>query len=167
MHAGCHGRDPTGAGTNPQVSVRLRDAVTDCDMLASLQMAFVDLTKQLAKEALLSAASKEPAPPAQPTAENVGSIILGQLGAMQKALKDDEELVVWFENGIEKIRVMDVIMPSWRLAVLSGLDADRNLTRVISPVESLQLVTKVMKLQAGAKATRVGLVMPKPKDSNG
>jgi hypothetical protein len=130
-------------------------------------MAFVDLTKQLAKEALLSAASKEPAPAQTPAAENVGSIILGQLGAMQKALKEDEELVVWFENGIEKIRVIDVIMPSWRLAVLSGLDADRNLTRVISPVESLQLVTKVMKLQAGAKATRVGLVMPKSKDSNG
>jgi len=131
-------------------------------------MAFVDLTKQLAKEALLSAAAKEPAPaPAQPPAENVGSIILGQLGAMQKALKDDEELVVWFENGSEKVRVMDVIMPSWRLAVLSGLDADRNLTRVISPVETLQLVTKVMKLAAGAKATRVGLVMPKSKDSSG
>jgi hypothetical protein len=129
-------------------------------------MAFVELTKQLAKEALLSAAAKEPAPPAQPQAENVGSIILGQLGAMQKALKEDEELVVWFENGVEKIRVIDVIMPSWRLAVLSGLDADRNLTRVISPVESLQLVTKVMKLQAGAKATRVGLVMPKSKDSS-
>jgi len=136
-------------------------------MLASLQMAFVDLTKQLAKEALLSAAAKEPAPTQPPPAENVGSIILGQLGAMQKALKEDEELVVWFENGVEKIRVIDVIMPSWRLAVLSGLDAERNLTRVISPVESMQLVTKVMKLQPGAKATRVGLVMPKSKDSNG
>ena len=130
-------------------------------------MAFVDLTKQLAKEALLSAAAKEPAPTQPPPAENVGSIILGQLGAMQKALKEDEELVVWFENGVEKIRVIDVIMPSWRLAVLSGLDAERNLTRVISPVESMQLVTKVMKLQPGAKATRVGLVMPKSKDSNG
>lgn len=129
-------------------------------------MALVDLTKQLAKEALLSAASKEPAP-AQPQPDNIGSIILGQLSAMQKALKEDEELVVWFENGVEKIRVIDVIMPSWRLAVLSGLDADRHLTRVISPVDALQLVTKVMKLQPGAKAARVGLVMPKPKDSNG
>ena len=61
---------------------------------------------------------------------------------------------------------MDVIMPSWRLAVLSGLDADRNLTRVISADESLQLVAKVMKLPPGAKATRVGLVTPKPKDSS-
>jgi hypothetical protein len=129
-------------------------------------MALVDLTKQLAKEALLSA-TRDPAPP--DTAGSVGSIgplIVGQLGAMQKALKEDEELVVWFQNGSERIRVIEVIMPSWRLAVLSGLDADRNLTRVISPVESLQLVAKVMKLQSGAKPTRVGLVTPKPKDSS-
>jgi hypothetical protein len=130
-------------------------------------MALVDLTKQLAKEAFLSAATKEPAPAQPAQTDNIGSIILGQISAMQKALKEDEELAVWFENGVEKIRVMDVIMPSWRLAVLCGLDADRNLTRVISPVESLQLVTKVMKLQAGVKATRVGLVMPKSKDSTG
>src|SRR5438445_13410248 len=127
-------------------------------------MAFVDLTKQLAKEALLSAA-KEPTP-APPQADNIGSIILGRIGAMQRALKEDQELVVWFENGTEKIRVIEVIMPSWHLAVLSGLDADRPRTRVLSPVESLQLVTKVMKLQPGAKPTRVGLVTPKPKDSS-
>jgi hypothetical protein len=130
-------------------------------------MALVDLTKQLAKEALLSVA-KDPAP-ALPQADSVvsiGSLIAGQIGAMQKALKEDEELVVWFQSGVEKIRVIEVIMPSWRLAVLSGLDADRNLTRVISPVESLQLVAKVMKLQPGVKPTRVGLVTPKPKDSS-
>jgi hypothetical protein len=127
-------------------------------------MALVDLTKQLAKEALLSA-TRDPAP-APATPDNIGSIIAGQIAAMQKALKEDEDLVVWFQNGAEKIRVIEVIMPSWRLAVLSGLDADRNLTRVISSVESLQLVVKVMKLQSGVKPTRVGLVTPKPKDSS-
>jgi hypothetical protein len=124
-------------------------------------MALVDLTKQLAREALLSA-TRDPAPaPAQADSVSVGSLIIGQIGAMQKALREDEELVVWFQNGAERIRVIEVIMPSWRLAVLSGLDADRNLTRVISPVDSLQLVAKVMKLQSGAKPTRVGLVTPK------
>lgn len=128
-------------------------------------MALVDLTKQLAKEALLSA-TRDPAP-APPQAESsVGSLMIGQIAAMQKALKEDEELVVWFQNGADRIRVIEVIMPSWRLAVLSGLDADRNLTRVISPVESLQLVAKVMKLQPGVKSTRVGLVTPKLKDSS-
>ena len=46
-------------------------------------------------------------------------------------------------------------------------DAERHLTRVISPVDALQLVAKVMKVQPGAKPHRVGLVMPKAKDSNG
>ena len=133
-------------------------------------MALVDLTKQLAKEAFLSA-TREPVPapaPAPPQADSVsiGSLIAGQIAAMQKALKEDEELVVWFQNGGERIRVIEFIMPSWRLAILSGLDADRNLTRVISGVESLQLVTKVMKLQPGVKPTRVGLVTPRSKDSS-
>jgi hypothetical protein len=128
-------------------------------------MALVDLTKQLAKEALLSA-TRDPAPAPPPAESSVGSLILGQIAAMQKALKEDEELVVWFQNGADRIRVIEVIMPSWRLAILSGLDAERNLTRVISPVESLQLVAKVMKPQPGVKPTRVGLVTPRSKDSS-
>jgi hypothetical protein len=128
-------------------------------------MALVDLTKQLAKEALLSA-TRDPAPAPAQAESPIGSLIVSQIAAMQKVLKDDEELVVWFQNGAERIRVIEVILPSWRVAVLSGLDADRNLTRVISPVESLQLIAKVMKLQSGARSTRVGLVTPRSKDSS-
>ena len=127
-------------------------------------MALIDLTKQLAQQAILSASDPTPAP--VPPPDNIGSMILGQIQAMQKALKEDEELVVWFENGTEKIRVLEIFMPSWRLAVLSGHDADRNRTRVISPVDTLQLVLKVMKVPPGAKPARVGLVTPKPKDSS-
>jgi hypothetical protein len=131
-------------------------------------MAFVDLTKQLAKEAFLSATQDPPAAPAAPAqADNAGTIIFGQIHGMQKALKDDEELVVWFANSVEKLRVMEIFLPSPRVAVLSGHDAERNLTRVISPVDALQLVAKVMKVPSGAKPVRVGLIMPKPKDSSG
>jgi hypothetical protein len=121
-------------------------------------MALVDLTKQLAQQAILSATEKsdKPAPP-----EHVGSILLGQIHAMQKALKEDEELAVWFENGTEKIRVMEIYFPSWKLAVLSGHDAERTLTRIMSPVESVQLIAKVIKVAAGTKPARVGLVAPK------
>ena len=137
-------------------------------MLASQQMAFVDLTKQLAKEAFLSATKDPPAAaPAPAPGDNVGAIIFGQIHGLQKALKDDEELVVWFAGVGEKLRVMEIFLPSPKLAVLSGHDAQHNLTRVISPVDALQLVAKVMKVQPGAKAARVGLVMPKAKDSNG
>jgi hypothetical protein len=131
-------------------------------------MALVDLTKQLAKEALLSAAQDpKPAAPAAPAPDNVGAIVMGQIHSMQKALKDDEELVVWFSNALETLRVMEIFLPSPKLAVLSGHDAEHNLTRVISPVDALQLVAKVKKVPAGSKAVRVGLVMPKAKDSNG
>ena len=137
-------------------------------VLASHQMALVDLTKQLAKEALLSATQDpKPAAPAPPAADNVGAIVMGQIHSMQKALKEDEELVVWFANAVETLRVMEIFLPSPKLAVLSGHDADHNLTRVIAPVETLQLVAKVKKVAAGSKPVRVGLVMPKAKDSNG
>ena len=137
-------------------------------VLASHQMALVDLTKQLATEAFLSATRDPPAPAAAPPqADNTGAIIFGQIHGLQKALKEDEELVVWFANAGEKLRVMEIFLPSPKLAVLSGHDAERNLTRVISPVDALQLVAKVMKVPPGAKPSRVGLVMPKAKDSNG
>jgi hypothetical protein len=133
-------------------------------------MALGELTKQIAQQALLSATAKDPAPASQQQsqspAENASAIILGQINAMQKALKEDEELVVLFQSGAEKIRVMEVFLPSRQVAVLSGTDPERNLTRVISPVDSLQLVCKVMKVQPGAKPARVNLVVPKPKDSN-
>ena len=75
---------------------------------------------------------------------------MGQIHSMQKALKEDEELVVWFTNASETLRVMEIFLPSPKLAVLSGHDADHNLTRVISPVDALQLVAKVMKVAAGS-----------------
>ena len=131
-------------------------------------MAFVDLTKQLAKEAFLSATKDPPAPAAPSQAARIPALSSSaRFTAMQKALKDDEELVVWFANAGEKLRVMEIFLPSPKVAVLSGHDAERNLTRVISPVDALQLVVKVMKVAAGAKPVRVGLVMPKAKDSNG
>jgi len=122
-------------------------------------MALVDLTKQLAQQAILSATEKKEEKPAPP--ENVGSILLAQIHAMQKALKEDEELAIWFASGTEKIRVMEIYFPSWKLAVLSGLDAERTLSRVVMPVEAVQLIAKVVKVSPGAKPARVGLVAPK------
>jgi hypothetical protein len=133
-------------------------------------MALGEFTKQIAQQALLSATAKEPAPPpatAQPQGENLAAVLLGQVNAMQKALKDDEELVVTFHNGAERIRVMEIFTPARQMAVLSGVDAERNTARVISAIDSLQLVCKVSKVAAGAKPVRVALVTPKPKDSNG
>jgi hypothetical protein len=99
--------------------------------------------------------------PAAASGDNVGAVLLGQVQAMQKALKEDEELLVLLHNGLETIRVMEIYVPSWSVAVLSGIDSDRNLTRVIAPVESLQLICKVMKAPAGAKPVKVAVIAPK------
>ncbi|HEY1342903.1 MAG TPA: hypothetical protein VGF59_35615 [Bryobacteraceae bacterium] len=132
-------------------------------------MALVDLTKQIAKEALLSAA-REPAPaaaaPATAPADSIGSVIIGQIVAMQRSLKEDEELSVFFESPAGRIRVTEIIVPSPQVAVLTGTDHDRNLTRVVSPFAVLQLTCKTVKVQAGAKASRIAILTPKPKDSS-
>jgi len=124
-------------------------------------MAFADLTKQLAQQAIQSA-MQDPAP-AAPSPDNPGAVMLNQIGAMQKALKDDEELVIHLQNGEDKIRVMEIFLPSPQVAVLTGIDANRVITRVVSAVAALQLLVRTGKSQAGAKAVRVNLVMPKGK----
>jgi len=124
-------------------------------------MALVDLTKQLAQQALLSATQEPSAAPV----DNPGAVILGQLGAMQKPLKEDEELIVQLQSGGEKIRVMEIYLPSPQVAVLSGVDANRAPVRVVSAVEALQLVVRAVKVQPGGKAIRLNLVMPKSKSA--
>jgi len=101
----------------------------------------------------------KPAPPA--ANEQLGAVLVGQVQAMQKALKEDEELVVLFNSGTEVVRVLEFFVPNWNLFVLSGIDTERNVTRALAPAAALQLVCKVMK--AEGKPARVGFVVPKPK----
>jgi hypothetical protein len=142
-------------------------------------MAFGDITKQVVQQALKAPVkdvldSLRPSDAAQVseaakgsraaagTGDNVCAVILAQIQAMQKALKDDEELLVLLHNGLETMRVMEIYVPSWSVAVLTGIDSERNLTRVISPAEHLELICKVMKVQPGGKAVKVALIAPKP-----
>jgi hypothetical protein len=128
-------------------------------------MALADLTKQIAQQALLSATAPSKEPPAA-SADAIGGVILGQIAAMQKQLKDDEELVITFQQGAERIRVMEIFLASPSVAVLIGPDVHRSLTRVVAAVSSLQLVCKTTKTAPGAKPARVGLITAKPKDSS-
>ena len=127
-------------------------------------MALGEFTKQIAQQALLSATASPKEAPSAP-ADSTASAILAQIAAMQKQLKDDEELVVTFHQGAERIRVLEIYLPSPQIVVLTGPDANRTLTRVISAPAALQLICKPAKTAPGAKAIRVALV--KPKDSNG
>ena len=125
-------------------------------------MAFGEITKQLAQQALGDALrTPEAAAPAKTPAENAGSIILAQIQAMQKALRPEEELVIQLNAGNETIRILEIFAPSWQVIVLSGIDSDRNVTRVISHADNLQLICKVMKSRTPEKPIRVGITTPK------
>lgn len=136
------------------------------------------MTKQLAQQAIgnhvqdvvdslrpadaaSTAESLAGAKPAVPAGDNIGAIVIAQVQAMQKSLKDDQELIVLYATGLETVRVLEIYAPSWRVVVLTGIDAGKVITRVICPVESLQLVCKPMPVQAGAKPARLRFVTPK------
>ena len=134
-------------------------------------MGFSNLTKKFAQAAIedqvkdvLDAMRPEPAAPAKPAAppapETVGAAILKQVQAMQTALKENEELLVLFHNGLETLRVMDFFVPSPQVIVLAGLDAEKNIMRVIAPADSLQLTCKVMKTQPPATPARIRFLTP-------
>lgn len=140
-------------------------------------MALVGLTKQIAHQAVLDALrpsdtakvseSLKDTRASAPAGESLGATILGQIQAMQKAAKEEEELVVLLHNGLETMRVLEIYVPAWNAAVLTGIDAERNLTRVIVPMEHLQLICKVMKVQSGAKAVKLNVIAPKPPAAGG
>lgn len=125
-------------------------------------MGFGSLTKQLATDAIADVLSPEkPDKAATPAAESLGAAIVKQVQAMQASLKEGEELMVLFHNGIEALRVLDFFQPSTQLVVMTGLDDTRNVTRIILPGDKLQLTCKVMKVQSGAAPVRVRFIATK------
>ncbi|MGO4882614.1 MAG: hypothetical protein ACLP59_17625 [Bryobacteraceae bacterium] len=121
-------------------------------------MALGDLTKQIASQAIRNAVNPPAAPPRP---ENPGTAMLAQLQAMQKALKEDEELMVSFDAGGETVRVLEFFFPTWQVAVLTGMDKDKSMTRVVAAVESLQLVCKVAKTVPPALPARLKFITPR------
>ena len=140
-------------------------------------MALTDLTKQFAKQALGESAKNVinalrpsevpkvdvPAPAAHESGETAGATILAELKAMQNALKDDAELIVLVHTGFETLRVLEFYVPSPQVAVLIGIDTDKNVTRFISRIDSLQLTCKVMATQAGSAPARIKFIARTPK----
>jgi hypothetical protein len=104
---------------------------------------------------------EKPAPSAP--GETLGTAILGQVQAMQRACKEDQELVVLCNAGLETLRVLEFYAPSAQMLVMTGIDTERNVTRVISPVDAVQLVCKVMSVQAGAKPARINFRGAQPR----
>jgi hypothetical protein len=120
-----------------------------------------ETTKKGVMDALAAEPAKTPEKPAAP--EPLGGILLGQIQGMQRALKEDQELLVQFHTGAELLRITDIFVPSLLVFVLSGVDAQQNVTRVIVPAEHMSLVCKIVKVAPDAKPLRVNVLSPRPK----
>ncbi len=93
---------------------------------------------------------------------DVGAAIVGQIQAMQKPLREDQELAVQFRAGDEMLRVTEIFVPNPEVLVFAGVDAAGNITRVISPVNAAQVVCRILKVAPGAAPVRVNVLTPRP-----
>jgi len=137
-------------------------------------MTLGNIGKAIANQAIDSAKSSvmdavRPSDPAKapetkiaPASPDTGAIIVGQIQAMQRPLKEDQELAVTFRAGNEMLRVTEIFVPNSQVLVFAGLDAEGRVTRVISPADASQVVCKVMQVAAGASPVRVNVLTPKP-----
>jgi hypothetical protein len=129
-----------------------------------------------AKNSVLDAVRTPAAKPAEqkpgesrpsPGASDTGAAIVSQIQAMQRPLKEDQELAVEFRAGNDMLRITEIIVPNPEVLVFAGLDAAGNITRVISPVNAAQVVCRILKVAAGATAMRVNVLTPRPQPKPG
>src|SRR5215469_17854342 len=121
-----------------------------------------ETTKKGVMDALSSEPPKPPEKPAEKPPEPLGGIFLGQIQGMQRALREDQELLVQYHTGTEMLRVLEIFVPSLQVLVLAGVDADQNVTRAIVPADALRLVCKIVKVAEGATPVRVKVLSPRP-----
>jgi hypothetical protein len=78
---------------------------------------------------------------------------------LQAKLKPNEELLVYYTNGVEMIRVGHVSMSSTNVAVVDGVDSDENAVRVVAHFHALQFVCKVLKVDEKKERVKIGFSM--------
>ena len=119
------------------------------------------------KNTVLAAMNPDPPKPAKadpvPAPVDTGAVILGQIQAMQRPLQGDQELMVLFRAGEEMLRVAEIFVPNSKVLVFAGLDYQGNVTRVIAPVDSAQVVCKIVKVSPESMPVRVNILTPKPR----
>jgi hypothetical protein len=112
------------------------------------------------------AAEQKSTTPTNPAADT-GAAIVGQIQAMQRPLKEDQELAVLFRAGDEMLRVTEIFVPNTEVLVFAGIDSQGNITRVIAPVGAAQVVCRILKVSPGATASRVNVLTPRPQPKPG
>jgi hypothetical protein len=132
----------------------------------------IESTKATVLDAVMPSDPKktEPARAPEPrptTIVDTGAAIVAQIQAMQRPLKDDQELAVLFRAGDEMLRVNEIFVPNTEVLVFAGVDPHGTVTRVITPANAAQVICKIMKVAPGAVASRVNVLTPRPQPKPG
>ena len=132
----------------------------------------IESTKNTVMDAVRTPAPAKPAEnkPAEPrpaAVADIGAAVVGQIQAMQRPLKEDQELAVLFHAGDEMLRVTEIFVPNAEVLVFAGVDSKGNVTRVISPVGAAQVVCRILQVPPGATASRVNVLTPRPQPKPG
>jgi hypothetical protein len=128
----------------------------------------IESTKNSVMDAVRTPAPAKPAE-AKPVAAtpDTGAAVVAQIQAMQRPLKEDQELAVLFRAGDEMLRVNEIFVPNAEVLVFAGVDSQGNITRVISPVNAAQVVCRILKVAPGAMPSRVNVLTPRPQPKPG
>ena len=128
----------------------------------------IESTKNSVMDAVRTPAPPKPAEPKPAAAApDTGAAIVAQIQAMQRPLKEDQELAVLFRAGDEMLRVNEIFVPNPEVLVFAGVDSNGNLTRVISPANVAQVVCRILKVAPGATPSRVNVLTPRPQPKPG
>jgi hypothetical protein len=126
----------------------------------------LDTAKNSMLDAIKGEPPKKPAAPVvapAPAQESIGGVMLAQIQAMQKSLKEDQELVVQFRSGEEMLRIVEIFVPSPQVFVLAGNDGQQRLTRIVAPAATVQLTCKILRVAPGGIPVRLKIMTPTPR----
>jgi hypothetical protein len=127
----------------------------------------IESTKNSVMDAVRTPAPPKPEPKPVAALPDTGAAIVAQIQAMQRPLKEDQELAVLFRAGDEMLRVNEIFVPNPEVLVFAGVDSNGNITRVISPVNAAQVVCRILKVAPGATPSRVNVLTPRPQPKPG
>jgi hypothetical protein len=98
----------------------------------------------------------EMVPVAEQQANNFLEGIEVEVKFLQDHLAPDEELWMYYTNGFEFVRVLEITLPSTNVVVMSGHDQDGNDVRVLAHINAVQFTCKVVRVQPDEKPKRIG-----------
>lgn len=97
---------------------------------------------------------------AQQEAEGVRSAIIDHLRQKQQSLREDQELVVYWEGTGERFQVLQIVLPNHYSLILEGRDAAGNSVSRVVTLNNVEVTARVITVAPPVKPYRIGFIAP-------